>query len=86
MPRYYFHLHNDMEVPDEEGSELADLEAARTLAVASAREMAAEAVREGVLNLDHSIDVTSDDGCVLTVRFRDVVEIVGAPRSSAKKQ
>ena len=29
MPRFFFHLHNDIEAPDEEGLELSDLEAAR---------------------------------------------------------
>jgi hypothetical protein len=33
LPRYFFHLAGAVEVPDDEGSELADLEAAKCEAV-----------------------------------------------------
>ena len=44
--RYYFHLHNDMYSPDEEGVELDDIAAAREHAEQEARIMAAESVRD----------------------------------------
>jgi hypothetical protein len=37
MPRYYFHLHNDVEVWDEEGGGLSDLKAATDEALQAAR-------------------------------------------------
>ena len=33
MPRYFFHLHNDIDCPDEEGLELPDLTTARMHAI-----------------------------------------------------
>lgn len=77
MPRYFFHLHNHIETPDEEGVALADLAAARDLAEREARSMAAQSVAHGKLDLHHSIEVTDAAGTtVLRVRFGDVIEIV----------
>ncbi len=39
MPRYYFHLCNDLTVPDVDGTEFADLDQARGHAIAVAREL-----------------------------------------------
>ena len=78
MARFYFHLHNDVDIRDDEGVELADDAAMLRLADTNAREMAAENVREGRLNLSHYIEVTDDAGeTVYTVHFGEVVEIVG---------
>lgn len=76
MPRFYFHLHDDVIALDDEGRELADVAEARAAAVAGAREIIADQVREGRLNLRHRI-VVEDENCqqVLTVPFRAVVEI-----------
>jgi hypothetical protein len=65
MPRYYFHLHNGLDVIDEEGRELPDLEAARRAAVIDARQMAAESVRLGHLDLSHYLEVTDETGKTL---------------------
>lgn len=43
VPRYYFHLLNDLDAPDEEGKELPDLAAAREQARYNARFTAGEA-------------------------------------------
>ena len=76
MPRFYFHLHNDADVPDVGGEELPDLEAARAHAVAMARFEIAEAAKLGRIVLSHHIDVEDENGAVLaTVHFRDVVQI-----------
>ena len=76
MPRYFFHLHNDLETRDEEGLELADVTAARGVAAHEARAMAAQSVAQGQLHLDHSIEVTDASGATLfTLRFGEVVEI-----------
>jgi hypothetical protein len=80
MPRFYFHLHNDVDAPDPEGKELPDLDAAREAAVRNARFTFAETVKEnGRVNLDHRIDIENEGGLVLdTVWFRDVVTIEGS--------
>lgn len=76
MAHFYFHLFNDVVSRDDEGLELTDVAAAMRHAAASAREMAAQSVREGHLVLDHHIDVTDDEGAMVgTVHFRDVVEV-----------
>ena len=76
MPRYFFHLYDDMVVMDEEGSEHADLDAARAAAIANAREMACAEVLDGHLNITHRIEVADEAGAVqLTVRFEDVVRL-----------
>ena len=78
MPKYYFHLYDDMVVMDEEGSELPDLAAASERAVANAREMACAEVMEGHLNVAHRIEVADEAGAVqLTVRFADAVKLEG---------
>jgi hypothetical protein len=78
MPRYYYHLYNDITAIDEEGQEHPNLAVAHQRAIAIAREMAAEAVRNGHLVLHHRIELADESGSVLeTVNFRDVVEIEG---------
>lgn len=76
MPTYYFHLHNDVDVPDECGEELPDMETARAHALSMARFEVAEAAKQGRILLSHRIDVEDEHGVVLaTVHFRDAVEI-----------
>lgn len=76
MPRFFFHLRDDLDVIDEEGTELPDLAAARRQAVKEARSLACEQVLHGRLNLAHYIDIEDDGGAVLaTVTFGEVVEI-----------
>jgi hypothetical protein len=79
MPRYYLHLRNDLDVPDEEGVELPDLDAARAQAAANARfTLAQTAMDEGKINFAHRIDIEDDDRRILdTVWFRDVVVLEG---------
>ena len=77
MPRFYFHLHNDVDVPDDEGVELPDLAAARAHAVRCARVTFAEVAKdEGRVVLHHRIDIEDEGGAVLdTVYFRDAVKV-----------
>jgi len=78
MPRFYFHLFNDLEVFDDEGRELEDAAAAHRSAERDAREMAAESVRHGHLDLAHYVEVRGETGEVLfCVSFGEVVEISG---------
>ena len=77
VPRFYFHLHDDIDVPDDEGVELPDLEAARAHAVQCARVMFGEMAKdEGRVVLHHRIDIEDEQGAVLdTVHFRDAVTV-----------
>lgn len=77
MPRFYFHLLNDIDVPDEEGTELPDLVAARAQAIEQARGMIGETVKtEARIVLSHRIQIEDADGRVLdTVVFRDILRV-----------
>jgi len=77
MPRYYFHLYNGTGLTsDEEGQEFADDKAAEQAAVAGARSVLADEVRNGQLDLDGRVEVTNGDGKVITVvQFGDVVRV-----------
>ena len=77
MPRFYFHLHNDVDVPDDEGIELPDLDAARAHAVRQARFTFGEMAKDqGRVVLHHRIDIEDEQGKVLgTVSFGEAVKI-----------
>lgn len=78
MPLFYFHLRNDVVVDDEEGQELPDLAAAREIAITTARQLAAESVRQGTLNLDHYIDIGNEyEAIVARVTFREAITVLG---------
>jgi hypothetical protein len=76
VPNYRFHVVNDIDSPDDEGLELANLAAAHLKAIDFARDLAAAAVRQGRLDLKHRIDVEDGQGEVLlTVTFADAVAV-----------
>jgi hypothetical protein len=76
LPRYFFHVFDDIIAQDEEGVELPNLAAARLQAVKGARDLMTEQVRHGHLELSHWIDVTDERGDkVLTITFRDAVDV-----------
>ncbi|HEX8217336.1 MAG TPA: hypothetical protein VF577_07715 [Allosphingosinicella sp.] len=76
VPKFFFHIHDDIFVRDEEGLELSDVAAARATAVASARALMCDQVTNGQLNLGHRIEVEDDAGePVLMLPFGDAVEI-----------
>ena len=78
VPRFYFHIRNDMDVQDDEGLLLEDLEAVREVALESARGLICERVNEGHLNLDHYIEVADERGdVVLKLTYRDSFTIQG---------
>ena len=79
MPRYHFHLRVEDDVPDSEGQELPDKRTAIAQAAFYAREMAAESVRAGSLDLSHSISVSDEAGLTIhRVTFGEAVEIIPA--------
>lgn len=76
MPRFYFHLFDDMVSIDEEGKELPSIQYARQEAIRNVQAMACAEVIEGHLNLDHRIEIADETGKIVdTVRFRNVVHI-----------
>lgn len=76
MPRFYFNLHDDIVIDDEEGADLPDLAAAKRCAVTTARELACQEIKEGKLHLGHSIEVVDEDRRpVFTLPYRAAFEI-----------
>ena len=77
VPRYYFHLLNDVDAPDADGVELPNLVAAREHAIGSAVFTASETLKEqGRVVLDHRIIIEDANGRALdTVWFTDAIKI-----------
>jgi hypothetical protein len=77
MPRFYFHLHDDADVSDESGTELADIESARARAATMALFEVSESVkRDGRIIFSHRIDIHDENGAVVAiVHFGDVVQV-----------
>ncbi len=78
--RYFFHLRESGTlVVDEEGLELAGVDAVQKAAVMGARSVIAAEAMAGKLSLGAVIEVYDESGeRVLDVRFRDAVTIVNA--------
>ena len=63
MARFFFHLHDDLDVPDEEGAELPDLGAACAHAQRSARSlMCGTLAEDSRISLHHRIDIEDERG------------------------
>lgn len=79
MQRFYFHLHECGTVTeDEEGRLLADLAAARVVALAEARQVMSAEVSEGRLCLGCCIVIADDQWVeVSRVPFRDSLLVTG---------
>lgn len=77
MTRYYLHLHNRIgSVPDDEGAEIQNLDAAHEIAIASIRDILGEEVKKGRLDLFGRIDIADADGEILrVVPFSAAVEL-----------
>ena len=66
MPRFLFHVIDDIMSLDEEGRELPSIDLARQEAIAGARELIAHKVmRTGRVALHHRIEIAGEDGTVL---------------------
>jgi uncharacterized heparinase superfamily protein len=80
MTLYRFNLYNGIGfVPDEEGRELPDVEAARGEALKAARGIIADEVLQGRIDLNGRIEVLDGEGPpVLTVPFADAVVVTRA--------
>lgn len=78
MPRFFFHLHDDGVAHDDEGRELADIEAAKREGIKGGRELMCEQLRNGSLVLNHLIEVEDESGnTVATIPFRELVRVEG---------
>jgi hypothetical protein len=77
MPRFYFHLRDDLDARDEEGMDLPDAEAARAYAVTNARDIMSGTLKShGRISLAHRIDVEDEHGAlVMAVIFGDAVDL-----------
>ena len=76
MPRYFFHIHDGVVTPDEEGVELADEAAARVAAIACIRGLLGDQVRAGRLCLHHRLEIADAAGTSLfCMRFGDAVRV-----------
>ena len=78
MPLYFFHLRDGEDVVlDLEGTELADMNAVRVLALQHARTLISEGVKEGGVPLHLSLEVRDGDGRLCwTLPFKDAVELI----------
>lgn len=79
MPRYFFHVYDDLITRDQDGIDFPDAEAACAAAVAGAREMMCDQLMKGRLCLYHCIEVEDARGkAILTLPFGDAVRIEAA--------
>jgi hypothetical protein len=77
VPRFRFHLYNDVHTVDEEGRQFADFDAARIEAISNARElMASDMQTNGEINLAHWIELEDDAGELVVVAFSDAVSVI----------
>ena len=76
MPRYLFHLYNDIETVDLEGRLFPNLEAACADAVQTARAiMGSEIKSRGEITLSHRIELETEGGEMHIVTFGETVTI-----------
>lgn len=65
MPRYHFNLHDHRFVPDPEGSELANLHAAKRQAIKLAASILSVCPEEFLESSNWRVEVTNSDGVLL---------------------
>jgi hypothetical protein len=76
VPIYYFDLQKGDEiVEDDQGQDLADIEAAKLEGLASARELIADAAKKGILATRPVYRIRNESGDILaTIPFKDTLE------------
>ena len=85
MPRFFFHIVEGRDfIPDEEGSVLPDLDAAKAEARASARDIARQAIAQRRRPSDACVEIQDGDGRVLA--SLSVGEILEHPRDPAYRE
>jgi uncharacterized protein with GYD domain len=79
--RYYFHVQDGTNFPDEEGTELADDEAAKSEAIAASAEMMGDLGHKFWAGGAWDMQVVDETGReVLTLHFRGEIRTPGTPR------
>lgn len=80
MPRYYLHVRDGVDqMLDPDGSDLPDLDAAISSAIAGARDLLAAGMKTGVLDLRYRMDIENSDGEILhTIPFADAFTCIPA--------
>lgn len=76
MPIYYFNVHkdNELNINDNDGTELTDLRAAIAFGILSARSHAADDVLRGQFKADDRIEIVDETGEILhKVRFDEAI-------------
>lgn len=81
MPQYFFHVRNSTGyMLDEEGQELAGLEAARDTAVSAVRSIISEESKVGLVDLRGRVEVFDEAGLILlTLPFSEALDIRTGP-------
>ena len=77
MPQYFFHLREPgAYFRDEEGAELADLDAAHARALENVRDIISMEVRSGVIPLSHVMEIADAAGNVVkTISYVEAVKL-----------
>jgi hypothetical protein len=76
MPRFFFDVHDDIDMIDDDGVELPDADAAAREALRGARALICEQVTKGRINLSHFVKVRDEAGAhVATVSFDEAVTL-----------
>jgi hypothetical protein len=76
VPRFFFHIHDDVVSHDDEGLELPDADAAREQAMRGIRAMICDQVMEGRLALHHRVEVEDEAGAkVAAFDFADALRL-----------
>ena len=78
MPVYFFHIRNNVSLlEDEEGTDLPDLEAAKSQALRSARDTLCQELRAGYLDLRFRIEVEDANKQVVHIlKLADAFKII----------
>ncbi len=76
MPRFYFHIHDGEFIPDEDGTELPDVSAARIEAARYAGQLLANKPEQAWETEGWSVEVTDDHRLVL---FKLIVLATAGP-------
>ena len=65
MPRYHFNVYDGVSLPDDDGTELADIQAARQEAIRFAGRIIADEAHTLALSEDWRMEVTDNSGILL---------------------
>ena len=76
MPRYFFHIRRGEDlIPDDEGGEFKDLEAAKDEAAHSCRDLAVQEIRQGGPVTFCQVEIMDESGMLLgTIHPRAIFE------------